>query len=222
MRLPGGLLLALFTLTAGTETRSKPGDYPVQKEIGNAVWGFEYNVRSVGSGNTSFIVGDYLVVEVAVFPKPGQTVDMNAQRLTLRINGKKEGLLTQAPAMVSASLKYPDWSWRRQTQVQAGAGDAGVILGRPQQVPRFPGDNRPAQTRLPGPVPRVPADAGAPEGEPFDPAQFIANTALPEGRFNKPVSGYVYFPYKGKLEKIKTVELIVAAGEGEGTVIRLR
>lgn len=189
-----------------------------------AVWAFEYNVRSIGAGNTSFITDEYLVVEAAVFPAAGQSVNINTQKLTLRLNGRKEVLLTQTPAMVAASLKYPDWGWQRGAVAHAGVGDRGIILGRPQQVERFPGDNRPAQGRLPGPVPRTPSDPVPSQEQepPIDLSEFLQKTALPEGSMTRPVSGYVYFPYKGKLEKIKTVELLIEAGGAEPVVVRLR
>jgi hypothetical protein len=138
----------------------------------------------------------------------------------LRINGK-EKLMAQTPGMVGAALKYPDWQYERGVRMAAGP----VIIGRPAPVERFPGDNRPAQSRIPGPVPRAPTDAGsgAATAEPEDPAEVVNLTSLPEGPRRQPVSGYVFFPWQGKLTKIKTVELHVRFDESrEPVILRLR
>jgi hypothetical protein len=175
-------------------------------------------VRSVSTPKASFLTDDYLVVEVALYPGSGGMA-VNAQEWTLRVNGRKEELLTQTPGIVAASLKYPDWSQR--PRVVAGAGP--VIIGEPAPVERFPGDNRPARTRVPGQIPRVPtqADTGV-EEEPVDMNDVIARAALPEGSFRGPVSGYLFFPWRGNPAKIKSVDLIYRPKSGTRATLRIR
>lgn len=49
------------------------------------------------------------------------------------------------------------------------------------------------------------------------PEELVVQTALPEGSRRGPVSGYLYFAYKGKTASIKTLELLY-----EDAVLRLR
>jgi hypothetical protein len=202
----------------GTDPRLKPVDYPVQAQAGDLAIGVEYMVRTISTPKASFLTDDYLVVEVALYPPP-RGITVNAREWTLRVNSKKEELLTQTPGIVAASLKYPDWAIRPRAVAHAGP----VIIGQPQQVERFPGDSRPAQSRIPGQIPRVPTrqDTGV-EEEPVDISDTILRAALPEGPAKHPVSGYLFFPWRGKPQKIKSVELIYRPESGTPTVVRIR
>ncbi|MEJ7606462.1 MAG: hypothetical protein WKF37_09370 [Bryobacteraceae bacterium] len=128
----------------GTSVKPQVADYPVHAALQNANIGAEYMVRSFGEPGRLFITEDYLVVEVAIFPSSREPFHIDLRNFNLRLNGR-DLLASQTPGMVAASLKYPDWSMRPQTTVQAGP----VILGRPRSQPRFPDDNRPRQDRLP-------------------------------------------------------------------------
>jgi hypothetical protein len=211
-------MACLALMAQGTDPKPKASEYPLQAQAGDVEIGAEYMVRSVSTPKASFLTDDYLVVEVALYPGAGG-ITVNAQEWTLRVNGKKEELLTQAPGIVAASLKYPDWS--RRPQLAVGAGP--VIIGQPAPVERFPGDNRPARTRVPGQIPRVPTqpDTGV-EEEPVDINDVITRAALPEGSFRGPVSGYLFFPWRGNPAKIKSVDLIYRPRSGTPATLRIR
>ena len=213
MRLSLAAALSCIALLAGTEPKSKPEEYPVHGRAGDTTIAAEYMVQSISTPKASFIAKDYLVVEVAVFPPRTGTM-IRASDFTLRINGAKQELLTQTPGMVAASIKYDDWRGRRGVVAQAGP----VIIG-PRTSGRFPGDNRePLPRRQPGP------DDAAPEveRESVDPSDTIDAAALNEGPARQPRSGYIFFPYTGKLTKIKTVELNYRPESGEPVALRLR
>ncbi|MBI3280250.1 MAG: hypothetical protein HYZ57_10455 [Acidobacteria bacterium] len=211
------VLFAGLAFAQGTTPRPKAEDYPARGAITGATVGVEYNVRTFAAEGRTFVIGDYLVVGVAVYPHSRkQEVPIAHSRFTLRINGRKDAIFPQPPGMVAASLKYPDWERERGVTVAAGP----VIIGRPQIQPRFPGDQRPPQTRMPAP-PRAPSDAGAPAAEPVDFDELIARAALPEGRVTMPVSGFLYFAWRGKLSKIKSVDLVIE-DEPQPIVLRLR
>lgn len=215
MRLPLAVMLAGLTGFAGTEPKAKPEDYPVHGRSGDIAIGAEYMVRSISSPKTSFITNDYLVVEVGFFP-PRTGAVIGATRFTLRVNGSKEELLTQAPGMVAASVKYPDWSNRREVVAQAGP----VIIGPPVPTERFPGDRRAPVPRRP-PAPQDDGSSGI-EREEVSPSEVIEATALDEGPVRAARSGYLFFPYTGKLTKIKSVELVYRPESGEPLTLRLR
>lgn len=221
-----GACVLLFCAAAwgqsGTTPKGAAGDYPVQGKAGELALGAEYLVHSVSSGQQTFVAPDYLVVQVAVYPPKGQPVEISAGQFRLRINGKKGTLYPQAPGFVAASLKYPDWEYRPTLEAGAGIGGGGVTIGRPNPVERFPGDRRPTEGSAP-PPPQVPAQVpGGVEKQPAQTAaEAVVDAALPEGRATGPVSGHLYFPYKGKLKSIKSLELIFEQGERQ-TVLKLR
>ena len=217
------MALALFSglwLCGQTPVKDKADDYPAHAALGAASIGAEYLVHSIPAHNQTLITRDYLVVEVAVFPGRGEPVQVGNSTFRLRVNGKKQVLYLESTGFVAASMTYPDWEQRPNAQVSAGVGDAGVVLGRPPVVGRFPDDPRPGHSRLPRP-PQAPAPddrRGVDQEEPASPADVVAQTALPEGATAKPVSGYIYFRYEGKVKSIKSVELIFAGRSGSVTL----
>jgi hypothetical protein len=203
------LALCLAPDALGLDARPSPADYPMQASTKDMKLGVEYMVRSFLADHTSFSIDDYLLVEIGVFPDREAALDL--RRFILRINGKTL-LHSQTPGMVAASVKYPDW--RIKPSVEAGVmrGDGrAVIVGRNPQVQRWPGDPRqsPAPPERNSPV--------AAEKEPIDYAHLINRSALPEGKFNKPLAGFAFFPYDGKLKSIRTVELLI-----DDQVLKLR
>jgi hypothetical protein len=197
-------------LSAQTEHKDKATDYPVHVTAGRVSIGADYLIHSIPAGDQTFLAKDYLVVEVAVFPAVAEPVTIGGNTFKLRLNGQKYPLPSVAPGFVAASLKYPDWEQHPTAEASAGMGDASVILGRPPAVGRFPGDPTDSQNRLPQ-QPRAPTTEeqnGIQRERPETVEEVIARTALVEGRANHPVSGFLYFPYKGKIKSLKSVELI--------------
>lgn len=200
-------------LFAGTEPKAKPEAYPVHGRAGDIAIGAEYMVQSIATPRATFIAKDYLVVEIAVFP-PRTGAMVKASDFTLRLNGAKRELLAQTPGMVAASLKYEDWGRQRGLTAQAGP----VIIG-PRASGRFPGD---ARQPLPRPAPAPESAAPEVERETVDPSDAVDAAALNEGPARQPRSGYLFFPYTGKLTKIKTVELVYRPESGQPLALRLR
>jgi hypothetical protein len=176
------------------EVKNAPSDYPAQGAVEDFKLGAEYMVSSFSAQGESFTVDRYLIVEVGVFPQGEAKIDLS--RFTLRINGKTS-LMTQTPGMVAASVKYPDWT--SKPEITAAAGP--ILIGRPPAVERFPGDRR-NQRGIPGQV----IETQEPK---VDYGRLIETAALPEGKRNKPIAGFLYFPYDKKLKSIRTVDLLV-------------
>jgi hypothetical protein len=209
-------LAAVSCALAGTEPKPKPGDYPVQARAGGVDIAAAYFVHTLPSESTNFLVPDYLVVEIAIYPPKSQAVAVAASQFRLRVNRKKEAL-TDTPEMVAMSLKYPGSETYGGFETQVGP----VILGRSQPVERFPGDQRPSIGQ--GPMPPA-AGEGQPSHADRPPPQTAAEAAValsfPDCPCQRPVSGYLYFRYDGKLKSIKSLELIWQPG-AEQTTLRL-
>jgi hypothetical protein len=174
----------------------------------------------VFSGTQSVVTGDYLVVEIGMYPTRGETFRIALEHFSLRINGKKQTLAAQTPGFVAASVKYADWERRPTLVGSAGSGDAGVIIGRPRQTERFPGDPRPRQERLPDP-PKIPGHedrSGVEKEPPKTPADMINEEALIDGDYSVPVRGYLYFPFKGKPRSLTAVDLEYQGPAGKATL----
>jgi hypothetical protein len=198
----------------GTTPKSKADEYEVHAATRAVDIGAEFMVHSVLAEEQSTVVKDYLVVEVALFPPRGVAANSDHGNFTLRLNGK--AVLQATPQMVALSMQHPDWNPRPRVEGGAGVGNTDVILGRP--VPQDPPyGNGPVRR---APVPRPPSDeerAGIDPPERLTASQLVVRTALPEGEFEGPVSGYLYFPFRGKTASIKSLELLY-----EGTVLKLR
>jgi hypothetical protein len=210
------LYAAALAFAQGTTAKPTPGEYPVHGNAGSIAVGAEFMVHSFSQGEQTFIAQDYLVVEVALFPPKGESVDVEPGKFSLRINGQKIALMPQAPAMVAASLNHREWQQRPGATADIGMGGVGVGLGHPRQTSPFPGT--PPESRLPRP-PHAP-DADLPSGvekEQVKPEELVVQTALPEGVHRGAVSGFLYFAYKGKTSSIKSLEL-----QYEGAVLKLR
>jgi len=199
----------------GTNPKAAVEDYPVHTEAHGVPIGAEYMVHSFGNGEQMYIVENYLVVEVAFYYQKAAEATVDISKFALHINGKRPALTPQAPTTVAANMAHPEWQ-SQQSRVNAEAGVGPVILGAPQQRQPFPGAPQP---RVPAP-PRAP-DADPPGGiqrqQPVKPEELLIQTAMPTEPRRGPISGFLYFPYRGKTSSIKSLVL-----EWDGVSLKLR
>jgi len=208
----------------GTETKPKVEDYEVHAQAKSAAIGAEYTVHSYSRGEQMYIAKDFLVVEVAIFPK-GSTVDVRLSDFALRINGRRVTLATASPQAVIAYMQHPEWNPPREgprVEAGAGAGNIGVMVGGPPVNPNpYPGSQMPPENRIPNPTyPPVDIPKENPGGvktEPVDPNELLLQTAIVEGAHHTPVSGFLFFPFRGKITAIKSLELLY-----QDAVLKLR
>lgn len=212
--LPLALALAPFLAAQNAPPRAKPSDYPAHAQFPGFAVGAEYLVHNVPLEKGEYWARDYLVVEVLLVPPTHEYVNISSNQFMLRINGKKSLIYADSAGAVAASLKHTDWQTHPYLSAAAGIGDAGVVLGGPPLIGRFPDD--PTGTP-PRPMPQDP-NGESPYGvtpeqrPPVD--QAVTNAALPEGRVEKPVKGCLFFPFTKKLKSIKTLDLVYDSGAG--------
>jgi hypothetical protein len=207
VRLPLFLCCASLALAqGGSEPKPKAEDYDVHAQSKYIAIGAEFMIHSFSGQGQTYIAKDFLVVEVALYPPKGQGVNVNEGAFALRINGKKQVLVPVPPSMVASSLQHPEWQTGPRLEAGGGLGNTGVILGRPAPT-QVPGGQQPPQSR----VPRVPGPDNPGGIEPerrVTAPELLVQTALPEGPHRGPVSGFLYFPYRGKTTSIKSLELL--------------
>jgi hypothetical protein len=191
----------------GTQPKAKPDDYEVHAQAGDSGIGAEFMVHSFSGEGQTYIAKDYLVVEVALFPAQGNSVEIRDGAFGLRINAKKT-LLPETPYMVASELQHPDWQEAGpHVEAGAGAGNAGVIFGAPPRS-TIPGVEQPG-SRLP------PQDnpSGVEKQPPVPADVLVVTAALPEGGHKGPVSGFLYFRYSGKISAVKSLVLVYEDAE---------
>jgi hypothetical protein len=185
----------------GTDPKPKAAGYDVHGRSGKIETGAEFMVHSFSGDGQMYIAEDYLVVEVALYPPKGETFRIDRGMFAIRVNGKKPALAAVTPQMVAATLQRPEWQGGgARGEAEGSYNGRGVILGRPvpSQVPG--GQPRPQQAPLP---------AGGIDRPTAIPAhELVVRTALPEGEAKGPVAGFIYFPYRGKVSSIKSLDLV--------------
>lgn len=205
------ILLAVSVALAaqeGVPVRAAAGDYPARAKVAGGELAAEFLGRTVPAPEAPFVLVNYVAVELAVFSTP---CEFNSGHFGLRVNGKQT-LLAQTPGMVAAALQYPDWEGARGLEATAGAGNMDVVLGRKTNtVPRFPGDRR-----VPTAPPGTPGKTET--NEKVAPWEWVGKLAWGDGPCKAPAAGLLYFPYKGSLAKLKTVELVYSGAEGKATL----
>ncbi|MGO4880709.1 MAG: hypothetical protein ACLP59_07800 [Bryobacteraceae bacterium] len=211
----GALTGGLFA--QGTQPRASEWDYPAHANMEEASIGAEYLVHSFSNGRDLFIAKDYLVVEVALFPAVGRELILNAGQFSLRLNGRKQALSPEPAELLADSLKHPDTNGGLTRMAQLGP----VILGAPQPTERFPGDPNGTTRR----VPPNPGDKGSDTSEmekqpPVKAEDLAVQAALPDGPCHIPTSGFLYFPYRGKIDRIHSLELVYS-GPGGSAILPL-
>lgn len=214
------MIFGLSILVLADDIARKLDDYPAKLVAGPVTFGIENLGPGVPSPSGSIYLDQHIAIEVSAYSNgKAKRVALNSGHFTLRINGAKTLIPADTPGAVAASVKYPDWVSRGRLEGTAGVGDAGVIFGRPRSVERFPGDPRTQQqdggvNR----VPRVESPVGqqAPE---MSTDEIIQRAALPEGDVALPASGCLFFPFHGKMKKIKKLELVYDGPLGRGSVL---
>jgi hypothetical protein len=207
----------LWAQGGGTDPKPKPEDYESHGQARATSLGADFMIHSFSGQGVTYVAPDYLVVEVALYPPKGSEINVQPLAFALRLDGKRT-LAPVSTSMVASSLPHPEWRQGPRLEAGAGVGGGGVVLGAPRPAQPIPGG--PPVTGPPQQVPgsdQDPTGTGVSRTPPVPAAQLLVETALPTGKFPGPVSGYLYFPYRGKAGSLKTVELLY-----EDAVVKLR
>jgi hypothetical protein len=188
----------------GTPTRSSPSDYSAHESVRYATIAANYLTTSqVTTVFSNTVSKNFAVVEIAVFPEPGRTFDLEALDFALKTEAG-DRLYAVTPEEAAWHGKKPPSSSAPPSDATRGVNvitEAGVGYGTrtnpvtgktDHEVVTFGGvgvDNRPAP-----PMPSQTSSADATyqlEGK-------LRGLELQEGQTTRPVSGYLYFPLSRK------------------------
>lgn len=203
--------LTVWTLAAGAiEPKPKAGDYPAHAQTAAASIGAEFLGRYLPGEKTSYMTGDYMVVEVGFYPAiKGNLLSLRSGDFRLRLNGKRD-LATQSPGIVAGALRNPHWEHERGVTTSGGIGPAVIVVRPERRQPRFPGD----------PESRPPAgDRSEPrikdENQEQDAGDAAIRRALVDGQVDRPVAGLLYFAWDEPIRKLKSVDLVYEGPAGK-------
>jgi hypothetical protein len=200
--------LCLLAADTGLPPRGSASDYAVHRSVQDAEIAAErLKPDRVAKTFSSEIDRSYVVMEVAIYPQNGATIDVQSLDFALRFAGQQEthpdtpeeasaplrekpGIkspveVTSETGVVVATQKDPA-TGRRTTDV-ATYEATGVAVGNPQSSPP------PSAPR--GPDPRIVEDRLQAKG-------------LPQGKTGKPIAGYLYFPKPPRKPSSNRLELI--------------
>ncbi|MGD0577578.1 MAG: hypothetical protein ABSC08_01490 [Bryobacteraceae bacterium] len=192
---------ACLPALAETRPRESAEQYPVRASAAGLTLAAEYFGRSAPGGKAGFFTGHFIVVELAVFPAKGQSVEVHPSDFQLVINGAKLGLMPQSGSVVAAALKYYDAS---KPSLSVGAGP--FIFGRPRvgsDIPENPGGTPPPHPEAPDQNPNSNVERAVPD----DPAVALPALGLDDCVAREARSGYLYFFWQPHTKKIKSLEL---------------
>jgi len=221
-----GLMFALSVAQArasdvyGTEPRAEASRYPASAQQGQLNIGAQLlTAEQIRRAFATELNRNYLVVEVAVFPGNGGSIDVSRSAFALRSAGGDAASKPSNPRAVAAMTQQRS-SEGRDVTVYPQVG-IGYESGRTY-------DPITGQERRGGGV-YTSAGVGVGVG-PRESAQTekdrevmeleLTEKGLPEGSTHKPVAGYLYFPYPEK-KKSDAYQLECTLG-GSKMVLPLR
>ena len=180
----------------GIPARTTAADYLSHTEIGPLTLAAEFTGHSIPTPQGPLTNADYVAVEVALYGPAGTRLKLSFENFSLRLNGKKVAISAEPFGVVLAGLKDPE------TEPPSNANKSKSKVGGTGQ-----GESEPPPETVKIPVPVLRAMG-----------QRVQKAALPEGERTLPQAGMVFFEYRSKTEKLKSIELIYDGPAGKGTL----
>ena len=179
----------------GLPARVAPSDYQTQVKVGTVTLAAEFAGHGVPTEQGAFTTEDFVVVEAGLYGPAGARLFLDAENFSLRINGKKNTISTEPAERVFSSLRDPEWT-PPETEKKSKTS-----LG---------GNNQEGNT--PPPPVKIPIELQR------SMSQKTLKAAFPAGDRPLPQAGLLFFPYRGKAEKINSVELYYDGPAGKTSV----
>ena len=186
----------------GLPARATPTDYQTQAKVGNLTIGAEFTGHGIPNAQQPLNSEDYVAVEVGLFGPADARLMIGPSDFSLRINGKKDLSSSQPWGLVAKGVK--DLEWVSPDAVPGEAKSKGSVNGG--------GGGGQGGNSLPPPPPKVPIDVL--RGW----QMAVKNAALSQGDRALPQAGLVYFPYRGKVTSIRSLELIYEGPAGTASM----
>lgn len=186
----------------GLPPRATPADYQVHAQAGTVTVAADFMGHAVPTLEGNLATEEYVMIEAGVFGPADTRLKLAIDDFSLRINGKKAPLPSQPYGLVVKSVKDPEWEppetpEQRKERLTKDTSAKVDKSGEPKASPT--------------PV-KVPLEIQ--RGW----AQRVQRSSFPEGDRALPQAGVLFFEYRGKPEKIRSMELIYAGPAGKATL----
>jgi len=178
--------------------RATPADYQAHAQAGNITIAAEFTGHSIATPEAVLSTESYVVVEVGLFGPPEARLKLSPDDFSLRINGKKTPVPAQPYALVSKSAKDPEWEASVPSQSKSKSKTSLGGDGNADDPP-------PAPVHMPIELRRAME-------------QRILKASLPEGERVLPEAGLIFFEHGGKVDNIRSIELIYTGAAGKATL----
>jgi hypothetical protein len=185
----------------GLPARATPNDYQVQTHVGKVTIAAEFTGHAIPNAQEALTSEEYVAVEVGIFGPAGERLTIAASEFSLRINGSKSPLPSQPWGLVAKSIKDPEWTPPETPEAEKPKSAVGSALRGGQ-----PSDDVPPRPVKP-PIELI-----------RNWQQRLKKAALNEGDRVLPQAGLIFFPFTGKAEKIKSIDLIYEGPAGKATL----
>jgi hypothetical protein len=198
-------LLVMLSLASvcvfAIDPRPKPTDYPSHAESERLAIGAEYLVHSFSNGSQMYNAPEYLIVDTAVFPHG--TLDVKRSQFSLRVTLQEkksdETVILHADAPTLVAYNVTSGLNAVPPQMRTPAGQGG---------------------RVPQPSDRTISSDAPPSAGSEEVSEVVTRMALPEDSIHGGEAGYLYFPFSGKVKKIKALDLVFSEGSnGENALV---
>ena len=201
-----GVALLACSLAAGNglPARSQVSDYPAKAEAAKFVLAADViPPEQVRNEFSTTLVPKYQVLEVALYPSKGATVDVELLDFGIRVDGR---LIRPASSRtIAAMIQKKAKEGRRDIALYPGVGVSTGTWGTGTNV----GVGVGVGGNRPGPA-STDRDRRVMETE-------LEDRGLEDGIVDKPVAGYLYFPV-GET-KSDTMELVYQHADGDARVV---
>jgi hypothetical protein len=188
------------TQAKGMPPRAAPTEYQAQAQVGAVTIGAEFMGHAVPTPEQTVDAEDYVVVEAGLFGTPGAKTTLARGDFSLRINGKKIPSPSEPYELVFKSLKDPQWIPPEPAEPKSSG--TGLTTG----------NGGGAGDKLPPLPPKMPFELRRAM------EQHVQRAAMQEGDRPLPQAGLLFFLYHGKVENIRSLELIYSGAAGNATL----
>ena len=208
------LSCSLLFAADGTIPRIQASNYPSHTEIaGVEVGALLLKEPEIKKRFAAKISDEYLVVEVALYPRKGEKVEVNPENIVLRLSGTEVALRPENPGVVAAALERNGTRGRGVRVIpQARVGiDTGPRYPDPRYDPNYPGSDPNYDPRYPRQggvytstgVGVILGDSrpGSSPGRGDADGTELALKSLPSGPASKPVAGHLYYRVDKKTQQ---------------------
>jgi hypothetical protein len=178
--------------------RTAPTDYQAQAQVGPVTIAADFTGHGMPCPEGLLMSEEFVAVEVGLYGPPDTRFNISTSEFSLRINGKKNSLPSQPYGLAGKEVKDPEWTPPESGEKKSKGSIGGSGQGDRGAPPPSP--------------PKVPIELRR------NWQQRIQRAAISEGDRPLPQAGLLFFQYRGKADKINTVELIYEGPAGTATL----